>query len=498
MVTQLRSVRMLGQDSPVDVTLGGGRITAIAPAGQFPAAPGSLAGDGRFLTSGLWDEHVHFGQWAQQSKRYDLSAADSAAAALELLAAGLRAESGGSDGSAPGAYAPEFVAVRARAGAWTDALTRSSLDAVAGPRPLIVIGGDLQGVWLNSAALAARNLPITGDGHIVEDECFALLRALDKLAPEALDSLVMRAGRAAAARGVVGIVDLEMRWSIDDWVRREAAGFDMLRVEAAVYPDKLDAAIAAGYRTGDALGSTGRLHVGPLKIITDGSLGTATAWCCDPYPGGDHGRALFSAAELDALMRRATESGLALTIHAIGDRAGAQVLDAYEALGIGGRIEHAQLLRDEDLGRFARLGVTASVQPEHLVDDRAAMTLQWPGRARRAIPLASLHASGAHVVLGSDAPVAPLDPWRWIQAAVLRALPGEPAWVPEERVPAAVALAASMRGPIRPGVGDAADLVLLDADPLRADPEQLAEMGVAATLVSGAVTHLSDELAATA
>lgn len=481
MVSQLRSVRFLGQNALVDVVIAAGRITAIAPAGQTPPLADGIDGGGRFLTSGLWDEHVHMGQWAQQSTRFDVSAAGSASEALELLAAELRAATDSS----------ELVAVRARAGAWTDSLTRTALDAISGLRPVVVIGGDLHGVWLNSAALAARGLPVAGGGHIVEDECFALLREIDRLAPAELDALVARAGKAAAARGVVGIVDLEMRWSIDDWARREASGFDLLRVEAAVYPDKLEAAIAAGHRTGDQIGSLGRLQVGPLKIITDGSLGTNTAWCCDSYPSGGTGRSLVSAAELHALMRRATAAGLALTIHAIGDRAATQVLDAYEALGRGGRMEHAQLLCDEDLERFAALGVTASVQPEHLVDDREAMAMHWPGRERRTFPLATLHATGAEIVLGSDAPVAPLDPWRWIQAAVLRANPGEPAWGPEERLPVAVALAASMRGPLRPGLGDAADLVLLDTDPLRADPNQLAQTRVAATLLAGKVTHLT-------
>ncbi|WP_125098157.1 amidohydrolase [Leucobacter chromiireducens] len=491
MISQLRSVRMLGQDAPVDVVIEHGRIARIAPAGAAARLPGGLDADGRFLTSGLWDEHVHFGQWAQQSSRFDLGAAESAAEALELLAAGLRA-----DEAAPGAHpGAEFIAVRARAGAWTAGITRAALDAIAGARPLLVIGADLHGVWLNSAALAARGLPVSGDGHIVEDECFALLRELDSLAPAALDELVARAGRAAAARGVVGIVDLEMRWCIDDWLRREAAGFELLRVEAGIYPNKLDRAIEAGYRSGDPLGRAGLLTVGPLKMITDGSLGTGTAWCCDPYPTGGHGRSLVSADDLLAMMRRATAAELDLTLHAIGDRAVAQVLDAYAALGRGGRMEHAQLLREADIARFAELGITASVQPEHLVDDREATELQWPGRAARSFPLATLHASGAHLVFGSDAPVAPLDPWRWIQAAVTRSRPGESPWTPAERIPVAVALAASMRGALRPAVGDLADLVLLDRDPLRSDPEQLSAMGVAATLVGGRLTHRAPELA---
>ncbi len=494
MISQLRSVRFLGQDAPVDVALEHGRIVGVTPAGTTAEAPAGIDADGRYLTSGLWDEHVHFGQWAQQSSRFDLGAAESAAEALELLATGLRADEA-ARAAADVSSAPEFVAVRARAGAWTTGITRAALDALAGERPLVVISADLHGIWLNSAALAARGLPVEGDGHIVEDECFALLREIDSLAPTQLDELVARAGRAAAARGVVGIVDLEMRWCIDDWLRREAAGFDLLRVEAGIYPNQLERAIDAGYRSGDALGSAGRLTVGPLKMITDGSLGTGTAWCCDPYPSGDHGRSLVAADELLAMMRRATAAGLGLTLHAIGDRAVAQVLDAYEALGRGGRMEHAQLLRTADIARFAELGITASVQPEHLVDDREATELQWPGRAERTFPLASLHATGAHLVFGSDAPVAALDPWRWIQAAVTRARPGETPWTPAERLPATVALAASMRGALRPAVGDPADLVLLDTDPLRSDPDLLSETHVAATLLGGTLTHRAPELA---
>ena len=179
-------------------------------------------------------------------------------------------------------------------------------------------------------------------------------------------------------------------------------------------------------------------------------------------------------------------------MHAIGDRANAQALDAFAATGIAGSIEHAQLLRTEDLARFSELGVTASVQPAHLIDDIMSMRAVWADRARRAFPLASLLASGAKVVLGSDAPVAPLDPWLAIAAAVTRTPAGLAAWVPEERLTRAQALAASMRGPLRPAAGGVADLVLLDRDPL-APEDGAAEFrapAVEATLIAGRPTHL--------
>ena len=489
-VAQIRNVTLLGHSGLSDITIEGERIVSVTPAGVL-AAPASsddacvIDADGRWLTSGLWDEHVHFAQWAEQSTRLDLGAATNASEAIAILIEGL-AEVGV---SAEAPAAAEFVAMRARAASWPDAISREALDAISGETPLVVIGIDLHGLWLNSAAMRSRGMEPQGDGHIIEDDCFALLRELDNRPAHELDVLVERTSRSAAARGIVGVVDLEMRWCLDDWARREASGFDLLRVESAVYPDQLDRALAGSYRSGDPLTDSGRLRVGPLKIITDGSLGTSTAWCCDPYEDGSFGRSLVSAPDLQDLMRRANGGGLDLAIHAIGDQAGAQVLDAFEALGIGGRIEHAQLLRNEDLARFAQLGVEASVQPTHLVDDRELTERVWPGRAPRAFPFASLNALGTKLVFGSDAPVAPLDPWEGIHAAVNRARRGDTAWTPSECVPVELALESSMRGPLVPGAGDAADLVLLDADPLSMPAARLDDMRVAVTVVGGLVTH---------
>ncbi|WP_283248156.1 amidohydrolase [Leucobacter rhizosphaerae] len=434
---------------------------------------------GRIVTSGLWDEHVHFGQWAQQASRLDCGDLTDPDAVLE------RVRSACVDG------ATEVIAVRVRGSAWGRSLTRERLDAAGGAVPVVLIGIDLHGAWLNTAALRRYGHDPAGSSHVVEDDCFALVRELDRISDAELDVRVADAAAAAAARGVVGIVDFEMRWGIEDWVRRERSGFDTLRVETAVYPQHLDRAIAEGLRTGDALGTGGRLRVGPLKIITDGSLGTHTAWCCDPYPDGDHGRSLVGPDDLIALLGRARDAGFSAAVHAIGDRAGAAALDAFDAVGVGGRIEHAQLLRTADLARFARLGVEASVQPEHLLDDREAVARLWPGRAERTFPFASLLRSGARLRFGSDAPVAPLDPWRGIAAAVHRSLPGEAAWVPAERIGVEEALRSSMRGSVRPAVGAPADLILLDQDPLRVEPAALTAVEVAATLVGGHLTHVA-------
>ncbi|WP_159607655.1 amidohydrolase family protein, partial [Agromyces humi] len=169
------------------------------------------------------------------------------------------------------------------------------------------------------------------------------------------------AAATAAARGVVCVTDYEMRWNRDDWARRAAGGAFPVRVSFGVYPQHLARAIEEGLRTGDAVPGTGGLvTVGGAKVITDGSLNTRTAWCFDPYPGLEGHEHPFGVVtvpfeELVPLMRRAHAGGLTPAVHAIGDQANARVLDAFEAVGCRGSVEHAQLLRHDHVARFARL-----------------------------------------------------------------------------------------------------------------------------------------------
>ena len=269
-------------------------------------------------------------------------------------------------------------------------------------------------------------------------------------------------------------------------MRRIAAGFDTQRVRAGVYPQFLDRAIAENLHTGDRLADL--LEVGPFKIIIDGSLNTRTAYCVDPYPGMGNYRGMLTVepAELRDWLRRATVAGLTAAVHAIGDEANSLALDAYETLGITGRIEHAQLLCEGDVARFHQLGIAASVQPEHAMDDRDVADIYWAGRTGRSFVLAALSAAGVQLLMGSDAPVAPLDPWVTIAAAVWRARGREP-WHPEQRISTALALDSSVQSRI--AVGERADLVVVDLDPLVATEDQLRGMPVAATLLGGRFTH---------
>ena len=175
-----------------------------------------------------------------------------------------------------------------------------------------------------------------------------------------------------------------------------------MRVRAATYPDHLDGAIAAGLATGDSLGAEGLLTMGPLKIISDGSLNTGTAYCCDPYAdsgSGEPTRGMRNQTqhELEDLCRKATQSGLEMAVHAIGDAALALAIDAFETTGTRGSIEHAQLVTTAELHRMARLGVRASVQPAHLLDDRDATMRIWPDRADRCFAFRSMLDAGVEL-----------------------------------------------------------------------------------------------------
>jgi predicted amidohydrolase YtcJ len=290
-----------------------------------------------------------------------------------------------------------------------------------------------------------------------------------------------------------------MAWNEEAWARRVSAGFDALRIEFGIYPEFLDRAVADGLRTGDvARGATSDLaRVGPLKVITDGSLGTRTAACSHAYPDDPHNLGLLTveATTLLDLMTRATGAGIASAIHAIGDVANSQALDAFATTGAWGTIEHAQLVSHADIPRFGRLGVGASVQPEHAIDDRDLTDSIWAGQTAQPYPLRSLADAGANLLFGSDAPVSPLDPWAAMAAAVFRTRDGRDPWQPHQSLDAATALGASTHGgsasPARIEPGARADLALCAHDPLRADESELRGMAVAATLLGGRLTHLS-------
>ena len=492
----LRGIRIVELDrgepgDPVDLLIEHGVITGVGARLHRPAGVDEIDGGGRWAIPGLWDAHVHAAQWVRTARMVPLADATRAEDVLAAVDASVRASSG----------AGPVLGFGYRSAGWPRPGTLAELDAVSAGRPVVLVSGDAHNGWLNSRAFELFGVP-AHPGPVSENEWFELLRRLDELpgaAPTPADFVDPVA--RLAARGVTGLVDFEFGNSFADWPERFAAGVGTLRVRCATYPHQLDRVIGLGLRSGDALpGTDGLAVMGPLKIISDGSLGSRTAWTHEPYADGPAtpahpcGQANYSLDELVELLGTASRAGLEVAVHAIGDRANSVALDAFAATGARGSIEHAQLLGPGDVRRMAGLGVRASVQPAHLLDDRDLTEQVWGERAALAFPLRSLRAAGVELRLGSDAPVAPLDPWLAIACAVHRSGDDRPGWHAEQSLTPREALAASVDAR-RLVVGDPGDVALLDVDPLALhdDPAETATtlrgMQSALTVCAGRVTH---------
>jgi len=483
----LRNVRVVelgrgrGWVGPVDVFVEQGTVREIGHGLDHPAGIEEYDAQGRWAIPGLWDAHVHLAQWTARRDRLDLAGTESPSEALARVSDRL--------GTRPG----PLVATGHRTGLWADQPTVAALDAIAPDVPVVLIAGDAHHAWLNSRALAALGLP-EREGVVAENEWYEAYTRIDTIVePDVSPAAYRRTLEQAAALGITGVVDLERGQTAADWEPRDSP----VRVRVATYADGLDAVVAAGLRSGDVLpGSPGTVTMGPLKIISDGSLNTRTAWCCEEYADGSGaGAANQTSDELTRLLDLAHASGLEVATHAIGDLALREALTAYDATGAAGSIEHAQLVRRDELPRMAGLGLRASVQPAHLLDDRDVTELCWPDRAERCFAFRWMVDAGVELALGSDAPVSPLDPWLAVSAAVHRSADDRPPWHPEQALTVREALAASVDGRGSVHSGMRADLVLLDADPLAPADDtaeqaaRLRAMPVALTVVEGEVVH---------
>ena len=475
---RLANARLL-DGSLTDIDVVDGEIERVSPAGSTPAVGDRRDLEGATVIPGLWDEHTHMGQWARHRTRSSVLAAETADAAAATAAA----EAAAHRGSEP------LVLVGMRDGLWPASPTREQLDAATGDVPTLIVSSDVHCSWPNSAMLRRLGVDVA-EPLLREEAAFAALSAVEgMLDPAALDRHVVDALAAAASRGVVGVVDLEFDDAVGTWARPGRA--TPTRVEAGIYRQHLELAAERGIRTGDPIAH--RARVGRLKVISDGSLGTRTAWTAHPYgwqsdEGATTGVRNVDDADLDRLLARAGELGLDAAVHAIGDAAVTAVIDAFERAGRPGRIEHAQLVAGVDIPRMARLGIVASIQPEHALDDRELTAALWADRSRDAFRVRSLLDAGVAVVLGSDAPVTPLDPWLAIATAVTRTRGDEAPWQPEEAITLEQAIDISSRTRIAPG--ERADLAVLGAPvPTGDDPHEVAAalraMPVAMTMIEG-------------
>jgi len=468
------------------------------------ASPDRVDLGGRCVMPGFSDAHVHFPSWALAQREVRLEDTSSLDETLRRVA------------DAVGSVEPgRWLRGRGwRSGDWSPPVepTRQALDAVTGDTPTALTARDYHSLWLNSAALAQADGELAVDGGVVEvdddgrptgvlrEESAWLFR--DRYLLGSDDEFVdaMRDGlRIAASRGVTSVHDKD-GWlgAPRFWQRIAADGGLSLRVWQSLPYDFVGRLEELGLRSG--LGDD-LLRIGYLKVFMDGTLGSRTARLLD-----GSGVQITSREELAEIVRTGARGGWPVAVHAIGDLANRDALDAFEEtrdvwapLGLRPRIEHAQLLAEEDIPRFGQLGVTASVQFSHAPSDRDIADRNWTGMTDRAYAYRSLLDAGAVVANGSDAPIEELDPLAGIRAGVLRTLDERDAWHPEQAVtveeafeatiitPAWLARDERRRGKLLPGY--LADLVVLDRDPLAIEPEELPEVEVVATMVGGRWTH---------
>ena len=329
----------------------------------------------------------------------------------------------------------------------------------------------------------------------------------------------MAAALPAAWRcGLTGMHDLDGIRALRAWQILRERGHEGLRVCKSIPASRLDEAIGTGLRSGFG---DDMLWIGGIKLFADGALGPRTAWMLAPYENepGNLGMPLMPPEELRETVTRASRHGLACFVHAIGDRANREALDALALARaaekeagtrrLRHRIEHVQVIDPEDIPRFAELQVVASVQPVHATSDYPMVDRFW-GRERApwAYAFESLRRAGAVLAFGSDTPVEPIPPLAGLHAAVTRrradGSPGPDGWQPRQRLSVAEAVrgftwGAAFAGGVEDRLGSLApgqlaDLVVLAEDPFAVDPMDLAGLPVQATMVGGRFVYADPAL----
>lgn len=399
--------------------------------------------------------------------------------------------------------------------------TAAELDSVTGDKPAWLVRADGHAGWANSAAMraagitAATKSPPGGrielaagkPGGVFVDAAMDLIeKALPKPTPRDRNAAFLKAQDILLATGVTATAD--MGTSLDDWMTyRRMGDAGALRVRIMSYSAGVDVALqAAG--TGPTPWLYGdKLRMGGIKLYTDGALGSRGAWLKAPYADapGNSGLPFLTDAQLLNSISRGAMDHFQLAIHAIGDRANKQVLDAIDEVAdsFNGdrrwRIEHAQIVDPADLPRFGKHGIVASMQPVHQTSDRTMAEARL-GAARLAGAYAwkSMLANGARLAFGSDYPVESPNPFEgWAAGYTRQDAQGQPfgGWRPEEAVSreqawksftidaAYAGFGEKLFGHLAPGM--LADFIVVDRDPLLASPSDLRRTVVLETWVGG-------------
>ncbi len=461
---------------------------------------------GRAVVPGFTDSHVHFGAFSLSLGRIDITGVRSLDRALEII--GRKVRIPGEWVRGRGFVLGGFEGIRFP--------SKRDLDRAVPDGPAAISSFDGHALWANTAALEAagitRATPDPEGGRIerdaegeptgimLENAVDLVLGRVPKPGPEALARAMEKGQEAALSLGVTAVHSFEKADSLRALQRVNAAG--RLRIRVAHYIDETETGAFAASGVESGFGDR-RVRVAGVKAYADGALNVQTACMLEPYgdPGG-RGMLLMDSRRLAGLVAEAGGMRMPVAVHAIGDAAVREVLDAFCAAGCGSalpcRMEHAQHVDPSDVARFASCGAAASMQPVHLCYDMDPVDRHLGGRGRFAYVFRSMLDAGVKVAFGSDAPIAPMNPMFGLHAAVNRQdLEGRPegGWHPEQRIslpealacftsaPAALTGDSHWRGTIT--AGKAADFVVLSRPLEGLPPSEIRKIRVERTYIDG-------------
>jgi predicted amidohydrolase YtcJ len=518
------------------VAVRGGRVADAGPEREVAALRGPatrvLRLDGGLVVPGFADAHVHTAAGGLELAQCDLHEVEPEAYAATV--ARYAAERPGDAWILGGGWVMDAFG--------TAGPHAAALDAVVADRPVLLESTDGHSAWVNRRALElagiTRATPDPPRGRIERDAAGEPTGALHEAAMGLVADLAPEPGpaewEAAIERGQAHL----HRLGITAW-QDAAVGPEMLAAYRALAESgRLTgrAVAALRWQPGEGVaqldglaerreqGRIGRLRAGAVKIFADGVFENRTAAMLAPYLDGDGrptantGIGMLGASELAAAVTALDAQGFDVHVHAIGDRAVRDTLDAFEAAAAANgrrdarhQIAHLQFVHPDDRPRFRRLGVVANAQPFWSCLDgyMRELTLPFldPERAGWQYPWASLRRAGAPLAFGSDWTVSTADPLEEIEVAVHRVAPddrdGEP-FLPAERLDLPAALAAftsgsahalrleAETGSVTPG--KLADLAVLDRDPFDPAAGPIGDVRVLATLVEGEPVHADPSL----
>ncbi len=479
---------------------------------QYPRANGQDMG-GRAIVPGLTDAHLHLKHYALALQKIDCEV-DSKLECLRRVAERVQK-------SKPGEWILGHGWSQNVWGAWP---TASELDAIAPNNPVYLTVKSLHAAWANTNALKLANItassPDPHNGQIQRDAQSNATGILLETAMELVSRIIPEPSIAEIAdaiekaqsilwkMGLTGVHDFDRRDSFMALQHLHANKKLKLRVLKNMPVELLDEIEAIGLRGGFG---DDMLRIGNIKVFMDGALGPHTAAMFQPYIGEDSNRGILNmdGEELFEHGRKAAQVGLGMTVHAIGDRANHEVLNAYEQLrnyekenhlpAMRHRIEHVQILHPDDAPRLAQLNVVASMQPIHATSDMLMADAFWGERSSLAYAIKTQLGFGAPLAFGSDAPVESPNPFLGLHAAVTRrradGSPSVEGWYPEQKISMADAFAGYTLGTAyaaymedrlgRLAPNHLADLIVLDIDPFTCNPNELLTLESSATMVGG-------------